>query len=344
MCDVETNCSHHVSSKLEEDSCFQGLNYSDLSCSAWRLSVGTIAFQSFITINIIVSNLVVIASLFRERFFNEVKYYFIASLAFADFLVGVDLAFYVIISVFGYGNAANLVCVAFFLILSVTQINSVLNLLLVTIDQYIAIVHPLHYYRIVTNDRARALLAFLWMVTVAWLVVAFFGLANIRTDIQSCSSVFIFQSWFISLQSIASFTAPSVIVTAMYGRVFVVARRHARVIYSQRTQQAWPENHEPGRRLPKVLKEAKTAIMITIVLGAFIISWLPYHVAVIVIISNRYLYNKIAVNLLGFIGVSNSFYNPYLYALRSQKMRRAFKKTLVCRNPPNEVTGISVTN
>ncbi|CAH8547697.1 unnamed protein product [Heterobilharzia americana] len=89
------------------------------------------------------------------------------------------------------------------------------------------------------------------------------------------------------------------------------------------------------KRVCKFVREQKAAKTLGIVMGLFILCWLPFFVCNVVTAINPYSINKnetfkqiiIIVTWLGYI---NSCINPIIYAHSMNEFRRAFKRLLCC--------------
>lgn len=85
-----------------------------------------------------------------------------------------------------------------------------------------------------------------------------------------------------------------------------------------------------GKRLGKFAREQKAAKTLGIVMGVFIICWLPYFVCNIVITADTSLVSPIVFSLFTWLGYINSCINPMIYAHSMREFRRAFIKLLCC--------------
>lgn len=88
-------------------------------------------------------------------------------------------------------------------------------------------------------------------------------------------------------------------------------------------------NFSLSKRLAKVAKEQKAAKTLGIVMGAFVICWLPFFITNVLsgMCSDCILRPDIVFPLFTWLGYINSGINPVIYALSSRDFRRAFYKT-----------------
>jgi hypothetical protein len=71
------------------------------------------------------------------------------------------------------------------------------------------------------------------------------------------------------------------------------------------------------------MKEQKTAKTLAIVVGGFILFWLPFFIMYI-IPSQTYSFDAQTVTLITWLGYCNSVINPFIYAYCSKQFRMAF--------------------
>ncbi len=86
-------------------------------------------------------------------------------------------------------------------------------------------------------------------------------------------------------------------------------------------------NGSPGdvhrRERIRFMKEQKTAKTLAVVVGGFIILWLPFFI-MYVIPPEKHLLNAHTVTLITWLGYFNSVINPFIYAYCSKQFRMAF--------------------
>lgn len=91
-----------------------------------------------------------------------------------------------------------------------------------------------------------------------------------------------------------------------------------------------PRQHRV-KKFNKLAKERKAAKTLGIVVGVFILCWLPFFVVniVIAICGTNSIYNlQLFVSIVTWLGWLNSAMNPVIYACWSRDFRRAFRKVL----------------
>ncbi|XP_074641214.1 dopamine receptor 2-like [Tubulanus polymorphus] len=99
-----------------------------------------------------------------------------------------------------------------------------------------------------------------------------------------------------------------------------------------------------SRKISKLAREQKAAKTLGIVMGVFIICWVPFFVANVLFaichescISNP----DLIFSIFAWLGYLNSGMNPIIYALSMRDFRRAFKRILCMYCPKNPLPNVS---
>lgn len=193
-------------------------------------SIPILTFQCFIVLLIIISNTVVIVSLVRERFFDDIKYWFITNLASADLLVGSILLFYAILDYNATFERLPILCTLVWTLLGAAVFCSVLNLIVVTADMYIRIQLPLHHKLLVTPWRAKATIAISWIVILGAAVVSVVATIDVRRkqEFLFCS-ITTFTSLAMSVLIFVAFDVlPVAILCFLFSKITITVRKHIR--------------------------------------------------------------------------------------------------------------------
>uniref|UniRef100_A0A673FNY4 5-hydroxytryptamine receptor 1F n=2 Tax=Sinocyclocheilus rhinocerous TaxID=307959 RepID=A0A673FNY4_9TELE len=87
------------------------------------------------------------------------------------------------------------------------------------------------------------------------------------------------------------------------------------------------------RRRISSTRERKAATTLGLILGAFVICWLPFFIhEVIVTICESCSLSPEMTNFLTWLGYLNSLINPLIYTIFNEDFKRAFQKLIKCKN------------
>ena len=256
----------------------------------------------FVALQIVVAlggNFIVIASFYTFRDLRTKCNFFIISLAISDILVAlIAMPFWLTLQLTRnewkydrrlkqFWDCMDILC----------GTASIMNLTAVSFDRQLAITSPFAYVKILTTRRAICIICFVWCYAAA---------ISSSVLIQSPRHKWPYPNylWFVS---IVSFFLPLVIMLVMYARIYLVARYQARRI---------------GRNYATDIKAAKT---IAVVIGGFVICWLPFFI-VVLSYANEAEVGLTFLNVAKWLEYLNSCLNPVIYTCLNRTYRNAFKK------------------
>uniref|UniRef100_A0A287B625 Trace amine associated receptor 6 n=1 Tax=Sus scrofa TaxID=9823 RepID=A0A287B625_PIG len=249
-------------------------------------------------------NLLVMIAILHFKQLHSPTNFLIASLACADFLVGVTvMPFSMVRSVescwyFGRSFCTFHTCcdVAF-------CYSSLFHLCFISIDRYMAVTDPLVYPTKFTVSVSGLCISISWVLPLVYSGAVFFTGAY-DDGLEELSIVN--QNWV--LIDFLSFFIPTLVMIILYSNIFLVARQQA-------------------KRL-KILRERKAAKTLSITVITFMISWIPYSIDSLIDAFMGFITPAYIYEICCWCAYYNSAINPLIYALFYPWFRKAIKIVL----------------
>lgn len=243
----------------------------------------------------VMGNILVILSVACHCDFRSVTHYFIANLAVADLLLSsLVIPFSAASEALGRWVFGRHLCNVWTALDVLCCTASILNLCVISVDRWIAVSYPLQYPSLATSRRALAAVAALWVLSAAISVGPLFGWRDPMPEDESVCRVNEEPGYAI-FSAACSFYVPLAVILAMYCRVYIVARQKACSMSKGRQKNGLSENgvtlrihchntqKEEATRLKhshftfiKFFQEKKAAKTLGIVVGCFVLCWLPF--------------------------------------------------------------------
>jgi hypothetical protein len=258
-------------------------------------------------------NVLVVMAFRKFHKLRTVTNYFVISLAISDILIStLSMPTWAIHVVTGPDPEWEKIDRSALVIWTLTDIicglTSIFNLTCISIERYICISAPLHYYQRMRGRRAIIIIIFIWIFAVF--------LAAARGIFQDTKVIF------EVMFTVIGFFIPLLIMVVMYSLIFRVACKQVKKIDI-------PMNGTTKKfRLRKEIKAAKT---LGIVISAFFVCWSPFFVLnFYAICGSCYasMRSEIIIAAKWFHYV-NSVLNPLIYARMNKDFRDAFTRILL---------------
>ncbi|XP_070541250.1 D(1) dopamine receptor-like [Ptychodera flava] len=307
----------------------------DLPSLGYQIGVGIVLY--FITLITILGNILVISSVVSIRRLQTVTNYFIVSLAVADTTIAVMvMPFAAANEVLGYWAFGAVFCEVFNCLDVLCCTASIINLCMISVDRYLAITSPFTYHQRMTAKTAAVMIATTYVVSALISVVPVLigwyedeRYRELYDDPTFCA--LLLNPTYALISSIVSFYIPMVIILFVYARIYCVARKHQQRIHAQETTVNRLQVSSPPatKRKFSYARERKAAKTLGIIVGVFILCWLPFFIVNVV---DPYCFGCVPVTLFKtfiWLGYVNSGINPLIYAFNSD-FRKAFKSMLRC--------------
>lgn len=266
----------------------------------------------------VLGNILVILSVLCHHHWRSVTHYFIANLAAADLLLSsAVLPFSATSEALGRWVFGRPFCNVWAALDVLCCTASILSLCVISIDRYLAVSYPLRYPAIATGRRGLTAVAALWGLSAVISVGPLFGWKEPDPEDESVCRI-TEEPGYALFSALGSFYIPLAIILAMYCRVYNVAKRETKTlkkgsegeavetegvmlrVHRGNAAQTGKQEDVVHKRttfaLPKLLKfsrEEKAAKTLGIVVGCFILCWLPFF---LVLPIGRYLLTSVLFN------------------------------------------------
>ncbi|KAL1461586.1 hypothetical protein WDU94_013468 [Cyamophila willieti] len=297
-----------------------GPNYASLGYPGHYELLCLLAVTVVLAAVIIFSNSVIIAAMFRYKRLRTASNYFIMSLALSDLWTGIFLP----VCVFLQDTIITWICILPYCVIVVLVTASVLVMTAIAVDRFTSLVQPLRYNNMITHSSVERYIASFWVYscligTTPIIYVQCYIVKEGYHDTQ-CSFYNIIDK---TLQTFLFFTVYgpcAVILLTCYCYVYVVARYHARAIYSVEISLRQGSNGSHSRY----------GQTLAITVGLFICLWAPYQVCILIDFTQHtsILDNKQLSTYLVFPIFISSAVNPWVYGYRNSELRAAMQKVM----------------
>ncbi|XP_066571108.1 trace amine-associated receptor 13c-like [Amia ocellicauda] len=280
-------------------------------------------------------NLLVIIAISHFKQLHSPNNLLVLSLAIADFLLGLFvLPFSMIRSVETCWYMGSFFCKLHTSIDILFCTTSIIHLCLIAIDRYYAVCEPLHYASKIT---IRVSWSF---ITLGWVLPAIYSFGIIFTksneqgleeliEILSCEGgclLLLNKLW--ALLNAVFFFAPCFGMIGIYVRIYTVARNQARLI---QTMEDRTFSLEDSTRRAQQNREQKAAKTLGIVMGVFLICWLPFIINIMIDVYLKFATPAAVFDAFIWLGYINSTLNPLIYAFFYPWFRKALKLILTLK-------------
>ncbi|XP_028296365.1 5-hydroxytryptamine receptor 1B-like [Gouania willdenowi] len=325
------------------------------------LRVAVSSVLALITVSTALSNAFVIVTISRSRKLHTPANFLIASLAVTDLLVSVLVmpvsALYTVTRAWTLGQ----VLCDLWLGSDITCCTaSILHLCVIALDRYWNITDAVEYSRKRTAGRALAMVSTAWIISISISLPPFFWRqVKAGEEVTTCN-VNTDHIFYTIYSTFGAFYIPTLLLLVLYGRIYVEARR--RILKQSRKK--------PGKRLtsarllsdspgsvastssscsssPQVkvtvsdallekkricaARERKATRTLGIILGAYIVCWLPFFIYTLLLTWCSSCYHTHLFDLFTWLGYLNSLINPVIYTMANDDFKQAFHKLVRLR-------------
>ncbi|KAI7793488.1 adrenoceptor beta 3b [Triplophysa rosa] len=330
-----------------------------MSTNIHPLLVFALALVIFFTV---MGNLLVIVAIARTPQLRTPTNVFIISMAVADLIMGCvvqPLGTSVVVT--GKWLLGSTVCDFWTSVDVLCVTASIETLCAIAVERYVAVTKPLKHQVLLDKPRVGYIVCVVWMVSS---LVSFVPIMNHHSrasdnDSRKCYDDphccdFHTNKTYAICSSVVSFYVPLVIMVFVYGKVFAVATRQLKRIHKDRqrflsvsvedSEKQYKTDESCGSPLPAdlddrrpsprplkhVFREHKALKTLGIIMGLFILCWLPFFLFNIIKAFNREVLSQHVFLFFNWMGYVNSGLNPLIYC-HSPEYRTAFQNLLGCK-------------
>ncbi|XP_065113353.2 trace amine-associated receptor 4-like [Paramisgurnus dabryanus] len=276
-------------------------------------------FFSLLSVWTVFLNLLVIISISHFKKLHTPTNMLILSLAVSDLLVGLIImpleAIRLIETCWYFGDT---ICRLFLIIIGLLLSTSLSNLVLIAVDRYVAVCHPLLYPQKITTTRTIIIICVSWVCYSAYNISALISSKTTSTCTGECIFMLNFD-WKIT-DLFVSFLLPCTVIITLYLRIFYVAHQQVKVINSLMRS---------GKHLTegsvKRKSESKAALTLGIIVTVYLFCWIPYYSLSLTPITSK---TSVIAYFILWIMYINSALNPLIYAIFYPWFRTSVKHIL----------------
>ncbi|XP_048205358.1 somatostatin receptor type 3 [Perognathus longimembris pacificus] len=288
----------------------------------------------------LLGNSLVIYVVLRHTAGPSVTSVYILNLALADELFMLGLPFLAAQNALSYWPFGSLMCRLVMAVDGINQFTSIFCLTVMSVDRYLAVVHPARSARWRTTPVARGVSAAVWLASavVVLPVVVFSGVPRGMSTchMQWPEPAAAWRAGFIIYTAALGFFGPLLVICLCYLLIVVKVRSATRRVRAP-AGHGWvraPAAAGPQqlRRLRRRRSERRVTRMVVAVVALFVLCWMPFYVLNIVNVVCP-LPEGPAFFGLYFLVVAlpyaNSCANPVLYGFLSYRFKQGFRRVLL---------------
>ncbi|OCT67728.1 probable G-protein coupled receptor 101 [Xenopus laevis] len=228
----------------------------------------------------------------------------------------------------------NGLCGAVVVLMHLFAFAGVNTITVVSVDKYLAIIHPLSYPTKMTPKRGSLLIFCTWIFSVLQSTPPLYGWGKVEFDLQShyCKVLWASSYSYTMISALFSFILPVSIMLACYGMVFRAARRQNALVHP--VQANGCDRSESSRSTAlnaldktthhRPLYHCKAAKVIFAILSSYIISMGPYSILSIVASSANSDIPRGVTSLVLVLFFLQCCIHPYIYGYMHKSLKKEF--------------------
>lgn len=288
-----------------------------------------------IIIPTVLGNGLIILSIVKFKKLRCNMHVLIGNLAVSDLIVGaVLLPADMVSDIFGWKANNKYVCLGVYAVYVLSLGSSCFNLLLISIERFIAIAYPVRVKVLLTNRKLAMLISFGWILPFINSTIPLYGINTYTNSTMECKIENVWtkayrtvNDWELLVALFLNFILYTVVV-------WIALRKNRR------------ETNVIGNSLnihTRARKDFHQLITMVIVLGTFMVCWLPFSVLAFIVTFWDTPYYQFVKRYTLIPGMINSSINWMIYGYRKKEFRQSFEALLKCRQPTTERNNNFVT-
>ena len=293
-----------------------------------ELTAVTVHILVFFLVSLVIfamiGNLTLMGMIVTVRKLHSKTHIFIVDLTISDLLVvltvvPIDIDKLIRNGFFYNVATCEFVSVMFFMSLPA----SALSLSLLTLERYITLKYPLTHHKILTRRRAIFALVMKWIYVIIVASLPAMGWVYHPTIVVQRDCRLFFTLQYAIFMIAFNFVLPLFVILFANIEIFRIAN-HAALKMQRSTRR-----HEKRRAsLVAIGANVKAAKRIMLLVGLFLLSWLPYIINIIVNMCCDHCYSALGSWIFLTLNFSNAAIDPILYGLLNKDVRHEIRKIL----------------
>ncbi|XP_017210358.2 somatostatin receptor type 2 [Danio rerio] len=266
-------------------------------------------------------NALVIYVILRYAKMKTVTNIYILNLAVADILFMLSLPFIAIQLAMVHWPFGATMCHVVITIDSLNQFTSIFCLMVMSIDRYLAVVHPMKSIKWRKPQVAKATNVAVWVVSLLVILpVVFYSGLITKAEGCFCSIVWpdpqgAYQTAFMIYTFLLGFFLPLMVICLCYLLIIIKVKSSGIKVSSSKRRYS----------------EKKVTRLVSVVVLVFVFCWLPFYIFNMTSVTGTISDTPFLRSVFAFVvvlGYANSCANPILYAFLSENFRKSFQNVL----------------
>ncbi|XP_030631499.1 somatostatin receptor type 2 [Chanos chanos] len=266
-------------------------------------------------------NALVIYVILRYAKMKTVTNIYILNLAIADVLCMLSLPFIAIQLALLYWPFGAVICRIVMTADTLNQFTSIFCLTVMSIDRYLAVVHPIKSTKWRKPSVAKIISLAMWGVSLLINVpVMIYSGMILGNEQPTCTMVWpepqeVFYKAFIFCTFLLGFFLPLTVICLCYLLIIIKVKSSVMRVCSTKRKRS----------------ERKVTRMVSIVVVVFVLCWLPFYVFNVTSVTGTVSTTPVLKSIFDFVvvlGYANSCANPILYAFLSDNFKKSFQNVL----------------